>query len=62
MTDLPKLVNECPRCANHWFAAPFLAEAFASVGIEHGKSSFEMAESYFADYHRKKHPAEMAPR
>jgi hypothetical protein len=29
--------------------------SFASVGIEHGKSSYQMAESYFRAYHRSGH-------
>ena len=46
---------QCPECLEHYFDEPFLPAAFASVGIEHGKSSYEMAESYFGEYHRKKH-------
>lgn len=56
--EIPTLVQDCPECANHWFAeGQGLLHAFASVGIERGKSSWEMAESYFANYHGKRHPS-----
>jgi hypothetical protein len=45
----------CGKCAMHYFDQPFLVEAFASVGIEHGKSSGQMAEEYFTHFHKQKH-------
>lgn len=47
----------CAKCTRHWFAQPQLAHAFASVGIEHGKSSWQMAREYFSWFHANKHPA-----
>jgi hypothetical protein len=49
--------ESCPKCIDHYYGNPSLVHAFASVGIEHGKSTFEMAESYFARYHRVGHRA-----
>jgi hypothetical protein len=47
----------CIECANHLFGQDgwSLMHAFASVGIEHNKSSREMAESYFDHYHENGH-------
>ena len=55
MTDyaFPTRVTSCEKCAEHYFNEPFLREAFASVGIEHGKSSWQMAESYFDTFHKE---------
>lgn len=51
----PPLWESCPECMEHYIRQPGLAHAFASVGIEHGKSSYQMAESYFTDFHARKH-------
>ena len=51
----PNKVQSCDKCREHYFSNPSLLLAFSSVGIEHGKSSWEMAESYFAEYHKRKH-------
>lgn len=50
------LWEKCADCMKHYYETPFLVESFNSVGIEHGKSAYQMAESYFALYHGKKHP------
>lgn len=52
------LIESCPLCMAHFAQNPWaLREAFASVGIEHDKSSAEMAASYFAELHeREGHP------
>lgn len=49
------LWERCPDCMVHYFSQPHLIEAFASVGIEHDKSIYQMAESYFATFHKNKH-------
>ena len=50
------LWEKCPKCAAHYYSsAPQLIHAFASVGIEHGKSTWQMAESYFEQFHKNKH-------
>lgn len=49
------LWETCPKCIDHYYGEPGLVHAFASVGIEHGKSSFQMAESYFDQYHKVGH-------
>jgi hypothetical protein len=55
---LPKWYLDCDKCRAHADSEPFLLEAFASVGIEHGKSSGQMAEEYFVHFHRNGHKAE----
>ena len=45
----------CGKCLEHWHSEPHLVHAFASVGIEHGKSTGEMAADYFASFHARKH-------
>lgn len=45
----------CAKCLQHFCANPFLVEAFASVGIEHGKSSGQMAQEFYAFFHKNKH-------
>ncbi len=53
---LPLHVEDCAKCRRHWYSdGPSLLHAFASVGIEHGKSTAEMADSYFARYHKNGH-------
>lgn len=50
------LWESCPKCIEHFYIDnPSLVHAFASVGIEYGKSSFEMAETYFDQYHKAGH-------
>lgn len=44
--------DDCATCLAHWFDAPHLVGAFSSVGIEHGKSSWQMAVEYFAHMHK----------
>ena len=51
----PSKVQSCNKCREHYFSSPGLLLAFSSVGIEHGKSPWEMAEGYFAEYHKRKH-------
>ena len=53
--EFPTKVQDCDKCREYYFANPMLIGAFASVGIEHGKSTWEMAESYFAEFHKNKH-------
>lgn len=54
--DLPTMVKECERCAEHWDANGWsIIGACASVGIEHGKSTWQMAKDYFEGYHRRGH-------
>lgn len=50
------LWESCADCMQHYYETPFLVESFNSVGIEHGKSAYQMAESYFKLFHEKKHP------
>jgi hypothetical protein len=46
----------CDACTEYAaLQGPVLLHAFASVGIERGKSAYEMAQDYFADYHEKGH-------
>lgn len=48
------LIESCPLCMAHFAENPWaLREAFASVGIEHNKSSAQMAASYFSVLHKK---------
>jgi len=47
--------HDCGECLEHRFRTPGLAEAFASVGIEHGESAGQTAVSYFAAYHDRGH-------
>lgn len=59
MTEYVSIVDlvpdHCAQCLEHFRSTPFLVEAFASVGIEHGKSSGQMAKEYFAVFHRNAH-------
>lgn len=48
---------DCGKCVDHYFGQPFLVEAAASVGIEHGKSTEQMLHEYFAAYHKRGHKA-----
>lgn len=44
----------CQPCTDHWRRnAAGLRHGFASVGIERGLSSFDMARTYFVDFHRR---------
>jgi hypothetical protein len=47
--------NECGDCMEHRFATPGLAEACASVGIEHGKTTDQMLYEYLSGYHHRSH-------
>lgn len=55
MPDKSDPLNDCPDCWEHYCNEPFLTEAFASVGIEHNLSTFEMAQLYFSLYHEAGH-------
>ena len=49
-------VPDCSRCLEHLSEDGWaILEACASVGIEHGKSTTEMAERYFETFHAKGH-------
>jgi len=52
---LPDWYVNCDKCREYADSEPMLLHAFASVGIEHGKSSGQMAEEYFAEFHRSGH-------
>lgn len=45
--------ESCLTCAAHWVSTPHLTGACASVGIEHGKSTMEMLDGYFAAFHQR---------
>jgi hypothetical protein len=45
---------ECAPCLQESMT-PFLAEACASVGIEHGKTTEEMLVAYLAQFHENGH-------
>lgn len=47
--------NECADCMMHIGRQPFLVEACASVGIEHGKSTEAMLWDYLVNFHERKH-------
>lgn len=47
--------NRCAKCLQHFFDSPMIVEAFASVGISYGKSSGQMAKSFYAGYHKRGH-------
>jgi hypothetical protein len=50
------LWESCPDCIEHFYSnGASLFRAFASVGIEYGKSQFQMAEMYFDTYHSRGH-------
>ena len=50
------LWETCPLCIEHFYGeGSGLLHAFASVGIELGKSQFEMAATYFEQYHKLGH-------
>lgn len=53
--------KHCQKCLAHFAANPFIVEAFASVGIEHGKSSGQMAQEFYATFHKNKHRDPAAP-
>ena len=48
-------IPDCDDCQEHAFSQPMLSEACASVGIEHGKSTYEMFKTYIAAYHFRGH-------
>jgi hypothetical protein len=51
-----EVVGDCPACWELLMQQGFaLVEAFASVAIAQGRSSADMARSYFAAYHRRGH-------
>jgi hypothetical protein len=47
--------NHCAKCLEHFQDNPSMVGALASVGIEHGKSSGQMAKEFYATFHKKKH-------
>lgn len=47
--------NECGECMAHRLSTPGLAEACASVGIEHGRSTDAMLWDYLALFHERGH-------
>ena len=47
--------RECGDCLGYASAQPMLAEAFASVGIEYGRSTAQMARDFFAAFHGRGH-------
>lgn len=47
--------DECGDCFEHRLTTPGLAEACASVGIEHGKSAGAMLRDYLVQYHERGH-------
>ena len=57
LEQFPRRVQDCDKCREHYFANPMLVGAFASVGIEHGKSTWQMAEEYFERFHKGQHRA-----
>lgn len=46
---------KCGKCLQYAYSQPFLLEACASVGIEHGKSSGQMIVDYLDYYHKSRH-------
>jgi len=46
-------VTDCPDCAA--VMSPSLIGACASVGIEHGMSTFDVVRSYLNGYHERGH-------
>lgn len=46
-------VTDCADCLAHWDVN--LTAACASVGIEHGKSTYQMIREYLAGYHERGH-------
>jgi len=54
--EWPDRVQNCDKCREFYFAqGPGLVGACASVGIEHGKSTWEMIAIYLDRYHANKH-------
>lgn len=52
LTGYPEPLASCRDCARHYVAHTYLLKgAFASVGIEHGMSAWEMAEAYYQQRH-----------
>lgn len=49
------LWEKCPKCMIHFLDEPALGYAFSTVGIERGKSDYQMAEAYFSYYHENGH-------
>jgi hypothetical protein len=47
--------HRCAKCLQHFYDNPFIVEALASVGIEHGKSSGQMAREFYEVFHQNKH-------
>jgi hypothetical protein len=50
--------SNCDTCMRYWASQPYLGAACASVGIEHGKSTFQMVREYLAAYHERGHRAD----
>lgn len=48
-------LTDCGDCVAYWDANPYLTAACASVGIEHGKSTYQMIREYLAGYHERGH-------
>jgi len=53
--DSEPLWERCAECMRYYRSQPHLLGAFASVGIEHGKSTYQMAVDYFDYYHSSHH-------
>lgn len=53
--------KNCGKCLAHFFANPHIVGAFASVGIEYGKSSGQMAKEFYATFHKNKHREPLPP-
>lgn len=47
--------NQCGKCLQHFDQNPYIVAAFASVGIEHGKSTHQMMQEFYATFHENKH-------
>lgn len=47
--------NDCGACMAYTINTPHLAEAAASVGIEHGRTPGEMLWRFLADFHQTGH-------
>jgi hypothetical protein len=48
-----RIIPDCMKCMDA--LTPMLMEACASVGIEHNRSTDDMARQYLAEYHARNH-------
>lgn len=54
--ELPRQITECAKCREYYEANyTMLKYALSTTGIERGKSTWEMAEDYFDELHRREH-------